>query len=174
MGFKEWLMGIPPAFEMGGGAVNVHTKLTARLKVLGEDGEYHYAKGGKRVIHNRVMTTDFVDFFVDQLQAEGATWGDFKYHACGLGVGAEVVGDSTLGTDSGITRVAGSQVETDHDTYKSVAEMTMDTTEAITEHGLFNASTSGVLMDRTLFSAINVVSGNKIEFTFEASFTAGG
>ena len=52
--------------------------------------------------------------------------------------------------------------------------MTMDATEAITEHGLFNVESGvPVLMDRTKFDAINVVSGNQIEFTFEGSFAAG-
>jgi len=161
--FKKKALG-----ALGGGVIRAHTTLTARLIV---DGEY---TDERRVVKDKMVTTAFVDFVVDQLITETSVFGDFKYHACGLGVGAEAITDTALGTDSGIARATGTQVETDHDTYKSVATMTMDTTEAITEHGIFNASTAGTLMDRTLFSAINVVSGNQIEFTFEISFTAGG
>jgi len=43
----------------------------------------------------------------------------------------------------------------------------------VTEHGLFNASSAGTLMDRTVFSAINVVNGDSIQFTYELTATAG-
>ena len=127
-----------------------------------------------RRVKDRVMTTAFVDFIVDQLQTETSEFGDFKYHQCGLGTTAENITDTGIETDTGISPATGTQTETDHDTYKSVATMTMDATEAITEHVLMSQSGAGTCMDRTKFSAINVVSGNQIEFTFEASFTAGG
>ena len=129
---------------------------------------------GRRERRHRVMTTAFVDFIVDQLQTETSEFGDFKYHQCGLGSTAENIADTAIETDTGIAPVAGTQTETDHDTYKSVATMTMDDTEAIREHVLMSQSGAGTLMDRTLFAAINVVPGNQIEFTFEGSFTAGG
>ena len=147
--------------------MTAHTKLTARKIV---DGKY---TDERRIVKDKLVTTAFVDFIVDQLIAETSVFGDFKYHEVGIGVGAEAVGDTALGTTSGIARATGTQVETDHDTYKSVGTITADATEAWTEHGLFNASTGVTLMDRTVFSAINVVSGNQVEFTFEISFTAG-
>lgn len=129
---------------------------------------------GYRRVRNRVVTTAFVDFVVDELQAETSEFGDFKYHQCGLGTTNEAVGDTGIETDTGISPATGTQTETDHDTYKSVATMTMDDTEAITEHVLMSQSGAGTCFDRTKFSAINVVSGNQIEFTFEGSFAAGG
>lgn len=128
----------------------------------------------QRVVRDKLVTTEFVDFIVDQLQTETSEFGDFKFHQCGLGVTAENITDSGIETDTGISPATGTQTETDHDTYKSVATMTMDATEAITEHVVMSQSGAGTCMDRTLFSAINVVSGNQIEFTFEISFTAGG
>ena len=129
---------------------------------------------GYRRVRNRLITTAFVDFVVDQLQAETSEFGDFKFHQCGLGTTNENITDTAIETDTGITPVAGTQTETDHDTYKSVATMTMDATEAITEHVLMSQSGAGTCFDRTEFAVINVVSGNQIEFTFEGSFTAGG
>ena len=152
----------------GGGVIKAHTCLTARLIV---DGKYTETR---RVVKDKLVTTAFVDFIVDQLQTETSEFGDFKYHQCGLGTTAENITDVAIETDTGIAPVAGTQVETDHDTYKSIATMTMDATEAIREHVVMNQSGAGVCMDRTLFAAINVVSGNQIEFTFEISFTAGG
>lgn len=129
----------------------------------------------RRVVKDRVVTTDFVDFIVDQLITETSVFGDFKYHDSGTGTNAEAVGDSVLQTPTGEALSTGTQVETDHDTYKSIATDTYAGTFAITEHGLFNHATpaSGTLMDRTKFTAINVVSGNQLEYTFEISFTAG-
>jgi len=153
---------------LGGGVINAHTTLTARKIV---DGRY---TDERRVVKDKVVTTAFVDFIVDQLQAETSEFGDFKYHQCGLGTTAESASDTGIETDTGITPVAGTQTETDHNTYKSVATMTMDDTEAITEHVIMSQSGAGTCMDRTVFSPINVVPDNQIEFTFEISFTAGG
>lgn len=158
---------------MGGGVINAHTTLTARKKELDANGVYQYTDE-RRVVKDKLVTTAFVDFVVDQLITESAEFGDFKYHQCGLGTTNEAITDTGIETDTGITPVAGTQVETDHDTYKSVATMTMDATEAITEHVVMSQSGAGTCMDRTEFAAINVVSGNQIEFTFEISFTAGG
>jgi len=131
---------------------------------------------GRRVVRDRKMTTAFVDFIVDQLQTETSVFGDFKYHDCGTGATGEEITDTIMENDTGEARSTGTQTETDHDTYKSVATDTFAGTFAITEHGLFAVVTAntGPMMDRTVFSAINVVSGNQIEFTFEGSFTAGG
>jgi hypothetical protein len=128
----------------------------------------------RRMVRNKLVTTAFVDFVVDQLQTETSVFGDFKYHENGLGTTAEAITDTAMETSTGIARATGTQTETDHDTYKSIGTITADATEAWTEHGLFNASTAGTLMDRTVHGALNVVSGNQVEYTFEISFAAGG
>lgn len=178
----------------GNGVIRAHTQLIAQKKVLTPEGERLVANGvsltelaanqpelwrpdgeARRIIRDKCVTTAFVDFIVDQLIAETSVFGDFKYHHWGTGVVAENVTDVGMGTAGAEARATGTQVETDHDTYKSVGTLTCDATgKAITEHGLFNAATSVTLMDRTVFAAINVVVGNQIEFTFEISFTAGG
>jgi len=116
----------------------------------------------RREVRDKVVTTAFVDFIVDQLQTETSVFGDFKYHDSGIGTGAEAAGDTALGTPWGGSRDTGTQTETDHDTYKSVATTTYNATKAITEHGLFNTSDTVTLMDRTKFDATNVVDTNQI------------
>uniref|UniRef100_A0A6M3LKJ8 Uncharacterized protein n=1 Tax=viral metagenome TaxID=1070528 RepID=A0A6M3LKJ8_9ZZZZ len=162
IGFNRGLLGLS--------TIIAHTCLTIRKRA----DEFSEWEPPIRIVKDKVVTTEFVDFIVDQLQTETSEFGDFKYHQCGLGVTAENVTDSGIETDTGISPATGTQTETDHDTYKSVATMTMDATEAITEHVIMSQSGAGTCMDRTVFSAINVVSGNQIEFTFEISFTAGG
>ena len=129
---------------------------------------------GWRFVRDKVVTTAFVDFVIDQLQTETSAFGDFKYHDSGTGTTAEAVGQTALVTSTAEARSTGTQTETDHDTYKSVATDTYAGSFALREHGLLNAASAGVLMDRTLFGEINVVSGNQVEFTFEFSMAAGG
>jgi hypothetical protein len=122
----------------------------------------------------RVVTTAFVTFLVDQLQTETAVFGDFKYHDSGVGATAENAADTDMGTTDGESRVTGTQTEASATVYQSVGTIAYTTTKAITEHGLFNASTGVTLMDRTVFSAINVVSGDSIQFTYSLTCSAGG
>ncbi len=131
-------------------------------------------RGSHRVIKDRVVTDDFCEFIVDQLITETSAFGNFKYHDSGTGVVAENATDSGLGTPCGEARDVGTQVEDSAKVYKSIATATYAGTFAITEHGLFNAAAAGILMDRTKFAAVNVVSGNQIEWTFTMSFTSGG
>lgn len=154
---------------LGGGVIIAHTELIARKIV---DGKYTDVR---RVVKDKVVTDAFVAFVVDQLQTETSAFGDFKYHDSGIGVGAEAAGDTALGTPWGGARTAGTQIEgATANIYKSVGTTTYNATKAITEHGLFNAASAGTLMDRTVFSAINVVDTNQIEFTFQITLTSGG
>lgn len=138
-------------------------------------------KNAHRLIRGRVVTDDFCEDIVDNLIAETSAFGDYKYHHSGKGVGAEAAADAGLGTPELDARTVGTQVEHSSKVYKSIATETFDATAAITEHGVFNTAgaggppvTGGILMDRTVFSAINVVNGNQIEWTFTITFTSGG
>ena len=121
----------------------------------------------------RVVTTAFVGFVVDQLQTETSVFGDFKYHDSGVGVTAENVANTAIETTDGESRATGTQTEGAANAYVSVGTIAYTTTKAITEHGLFNDPTAGTLMDRTVFSAINVVSGDSVQYTYTLTLTAG-
>ena len=143
---------------------------TLKAKLINLDGSVvNYG-----VIGYRQITTAFVDFVVDQLQTETAIFGDFKFHDSGVGVTAENITDTDIETTDAESRATGTQVEgASSNIYRSVGTIAYTTTKAITEHGLFNASTGVTLMDRTVFTVINVVNGNSIEFTYEITLTAG-
>lgn len=127
-----------------------------------------------RRVRDRAVTTVFVNLLVDALEAN-TNLSNFKYHASGTGTNAEAAADTALQTAIAEARDVGTQVDgASANIYKSVAVHTYAGTFAVTEHGLFDASSAGNLMDRTVFSAINVVSGDKIEFTFQITFAAGG
>lgn len=122
----------------------------------------------------RVVTTAFVSFVVDQLQTETSVFGDFKFHDSGVGTTAENITDTAMETTDAESRSTGTQTESAANAYRSVGTISYTTTKAITEHGLFNDATTGTLMDRTVFSAINVVNGDSIQFTYTLTISAGG
>jgi hypothetical protein len=121
----------------------------------------------------RVVTTAFVGFVTDQLQTETSVFGDFKYHDGGVGTTAENAADTAMETTDGESRSAGTQTESAANAYRSVGTIAYTSTKAVTEHGLFNDVAAGTLMDRTVFTAINVVSGDSIQFTYTLTLTAG-
>ena len=125
------------------------------------------------VLSRRVVTTAFVNFLAGQFQTDSTLIGDFKYHDSGVGVTAEAVGNTDIETTDGESRVTGSQ-STTNAVYTSVGTISYTTTKAITEHGLFNASTGVTLMDRSVFSAVNVVNGDSIQFTYALTVNSGG
>lgn len=127
------------------------------------------------IVGYRVVTTAFVNFMVDQLQTETSEWGDFKFHDSGVGTTAEAVGDTDIETTDGESRATGTQAEgASANIYRSVGTISYTTTKAITEHGLFSQVAGTTLMDRTVFSAINVVNGDSIQFTYDLTVSAGG
>jgi hypothetical protein len=126
------------------------------------------------VLDYRVVTTAWVNFVTDQLQTETAVFGDFKYHDAGVGVTAAAITDTTIETTDGEARATGSQTETSANVYASVGTISYTSIKAVTEHGLFNDLTVGTLLDRSVFAAINVVSGDSIQFTYSLTLTAGG
>lgn len=126
---------------------------------------------GIRRIINRKVTTAFVNDIVNTLINGSTTFNNYKYHDSGTGTNPESNSDTALQSPTGIARVVGTQqTGGSNNVYKSVAEITYNGSYAITEHGLFNASTNGTLMDRTVFSPINVMQNDKIQFTFTITF----
>lgn len=119
------------------------------------------------------VTTAFRDFEIDNLVADSTTYGDYKYHEVGTSNQAEANTDTALITTTGIARATGTQVEVSAAVYRSVATVTADTTETWQEHGIFNASTSVTLMDRSLISpTVAVVASDTVQFTYEITKTA--
>ena len=165
--------------------------MTLLEKLLGKDEKRHVIelegilsarvkRGGEKrfrdlgVIARKKVTDAFVAYLVDSLQnSTTAPMDVFKYHDSGVGVGAENKTDTALGTPCGDSRDEGTQEEgATGNIFKSVATHTYDETLAITEHGLFSAASAGTLMDRSVFSAINVVDTDQIEFTYQLTCTS--
>jgi hypothetical protein len=112
------------------------------------------------------LATDFFDGSTDCTV--------FDFHDAGTGVGAEAVGNTTLGTPWGGARVSGTASNPAGGQYRTIGTITFNANFAITEHGLFSASSGGTLWDRTVFSAINVANTDAIQFTYTLTINSGG
>jgi hypothetical protein len=97
-----------------------------------------------------------------------------SYVAWGTGAGTAGATDTTLFTETG-TRTAGTSTQqttsVTNDTYQVIGTMTAGGTLAITNAGLFDASSSGNLFVKGDFSTINLSSGDSIQFTFKTQFS---
>lgn len=111
---------------------------------------------------NPELVEDGEELIVDLLESS-----TYKYVDSGTGTTAPTKADTGLQTPCGEARDAGTQSEgTSASIYKVVATHTYAGTFAITEAGVFDSVSAGILFIRGTFSAINVGSGDKIEFTF--------
>lgn len=133
------------------------------------------------LLSTKVVTDAGVAYIVDDWDGGANTIDLFNYHGCGTGVGAEAAGDTALGTESttalnpNSTRATGTKSQPSANVMRSVGTLTFDAGAAITEHGIFTQSATGggTLLDRSVFSAINVVSGDSIQFTYDLTLTSG-
>lgn len=145
-----------------------------------------FGYGGERVIElgllgRKVMTTTGMGFIVDAFQ-DLVELEDMKYHGLGTGSGAEAAADTALGTEltteyTGNVRATGTTTEFSATAYQTVGANTLDGTPgaALREHGVFSqaATGGGVLLDRTVFAAVTLVSGDEFESDYRGTFTAG-
>ena len=93
----------------------------------------------------------------------------FKFHDSGIGITAAANTDTAIQTPPSPqpARVSGAGTTPGAtNIYQTVATIAYTGTNAITEWGLFSALTSGTLWDRRVFSAINVASGDSVQFTY--------
>jgi hypothetical protein len=85
--------------------------------------------------------------------------------AIGTGTSTPGASDTTLGTQTGRVSLSGSVVSTNTITY--TATFPAGTGDgAITEAGIFNASSGGTMLCRTTFPVVNKASGDTIAITW--------
>lgn len=130
----------------------------------------------------RVVTTAGVNFIVDAFQ-NSVEVEILKYHAIGTGTNAEASGDTALQTELTTqynpdnTRATGSLTEgASANIFRSVGTNAVDSNVAITEHAVMSqaATGGGTCLDRSVFSAYNLVSGDSLQSTYDLTFSAGG
>lgn len=171
---------------LGVKAAKMLTKLTGiptmtsklNLVIVNNDGvEVDYGTVGYKVVTDAGVGA-IVDAFQNTFEVE-----NFNYHGIGTDNTAEDAGDTALGTELTTeynpdnTRATGSQGEgASANIYQTVGTNTVDSAVAIVEHGIFSqaATGGGILLDRTVFSVINLSNGDSLQSTYELTVNSGG
>jgi hypothetical protein len=124
------------------------------------------------LVSEQTITNAFLAALVDAMQAESGALDGYKYHQTGTGTTSPTASDTALETAVG-SRVAGSQQEgSTVYVYRSVASLSYASAANITEWGLFDALTSGNMLDHATFTAVPVSSGQTIQWTYDLTFAA--
>jgi hypothetical protein len=149
-------------------------------------GLVYISHDGKRTnygtVSRKVVTDAGVAFIVDAFQGS-VELENMKYHGLGTGTTAEAASQTALVTElttqynPNNTRATGSTTEgASANIYRTVGTNTVDGAAAVTEHGVFDQASNagGVMLDRSVFSAVNLASGDSLQSTYELTCTSGG
>jgi hypothetical protein len=145
-------------------------KAQLTLQVVHQDGSL----GETRQIKNLIVNAG-ENFLVDAWQ-NSVELETMKFHGIGTGATAAAEGDTALQTELTTqynpdnTRATGSLGEgAGTNVFRTVGTNTVDATVAITEWGLFTqaATGGGTIWSRTVFSAINLSSGDSLQTTYD-------
>ncbi len=135
-------------------------KLTGELRITVTNPEGNVKQ--EVVVPNLVVTVG-KNFIASRMKDATAT--AMTHMAIGSGTTAAAAGDTTLGTELGRVALTSTTVTANAVAY--VATFPAGTgTGAVTEAGLFNASSAGTLLCRTVFSVINKGAADTLGITW--------
>ena len=140
--------------------INDSIKVTGELKLTltRPDGNVKH----EVIIPNLVVTTG-KNYIASRMKDASAT--AMSHMAVGTGSTAAAAGNTALGTETGRVALTSTTVSTNNVAY--VATFPAGTgTGALTEAGILNASSSGTLLCRTVFSVINKASADTLGITW--------
>lgn len=115
-------------------------------------------------VPNLVVTTG-KNFIASKIVATTNSPVSMTHMAIGTGAVSPAAGDLTLGTEGGRQLLTGSTVTNNTITFTSSFPAGSGT-GAVTEAGIFNASSSGTMLCRTTFPAVNKAAGDTIAITW--------
>jgi hypothetical protein len=150
--------------------LNIGNSCELSLTVFRADGKV-YPLG---VVCRRMVTdvgAQYIrDSFMNTVELEA-----MNAHGIGTTSTAESAADTALGGEVE-TRVSGTQSTPAANQYRSTGTITATATRAIVEHGLFNSTTvsGSKLFDRSVFSVVNLSSGDSIQCQYTVTIPSGG
>ena len=135
--------------------INDGLKLTGKLKI---------ALNGETVQEvNNLVVTDGKEYVASRMK--DATTTAMSHMAIGSGSTAAAAGDSSLGTELGRVALTSTSVSGAVVTYTATFGAGTGT-GAVTEAGILNASSSGDLLCRTVFSVVNKGASDSMTITW--------
>lgn len=140
--------------------INDSIEVTGELKLTLTRPDGHVKH--EVIIPNLVVTTG-KNYIASRIKDASAT--AMTHMAIGTGSTAAAASDTALGSEAGRVALTSTTVSTNNIAY--VATFAAGTgTGAITEAGILNASSSGTLLCRTVFSVINKGSADTLGITW--------
>jgi hypothetical protein len=144
--------------------------LTGRLTIVlkGADGKVKET----RDIKNLVVNTGLGHITARMV---GTSQGVMSHMGLGAGTSAAAAGDTALGSPLGSRKAFDSATRSGSNNESIVYITTFDpgeATGAVTEAGIFNASTSGVMLCRTVFSVVNKGASDTLQITWTVTLSA--
>jgi hypothetical protein len=91
--------------------------------------------------------------------------------AWGTGAGTAGKTDTTLFTEAAEARVSTAQTQPSANINQFKATMTSASAQTITNAGIFDAASSGNMLQKSDFAGIALANGDKIEFTFQITWS---
>jgi hypothetical protein len=130
------------------------------IQHFGADGELK----GERQVKNLVVTTG-KNYIASKMVATTNSPVSMTHMAIGTGSTTPAAANTALGSQTGRVSLSGSSVSSNAITY--TATFPAGTGDgAITEAGIFNASSGGTMLCRTTFPVVNKASGDTIAVTW--------
>lgn len=142
-----------------------------RIQVFNKNGELKHDTGWLK----NLITNAGLAGLASRTNGDGSE-AAFTYLAVGTGTTAAAAGDTTLETeitDSGLARAAGTASRTTttvtNDTARLTKTFSVTGTKAVTEIGILNAASTGTLLCRQVFTAVNVQNGDSLAVTYDVA-----
>ena len=146
---------------------NESLKLKGRVGIVVKDKDGNVKE--TRQAENLVVDTG-LDYIASRMKDAAAT--AMTHMGLGTGTTSAAAGDTALETPAGSRELLDSTTVTDNTiTYVSDFEAG-DVTGAITEAGIFNAASSGTMLCRVTFSAVNLTSSDSISVNWTITLSA--
>lgn len=144
-------------------------KGSVHVQLIGPDGKVKQ----EHTNHNLIVTVGKT-FLATYLTPSGHGADFFDYMGLGTGTASPTSGDTALQTElvgGGYSRQSGTVTSSSNVWQNVVSFAPGNGTGAITEAGLFSASTSGTMFARQVFSAYNKAAGDTLTITWTVTFS---
>jgi len=144
---------------------------TLYAKVFNPDGTLKCDHG---LVSVREVTAAFAKRLVDAMVTSGDIVDNFQYHKMGAGSTAETDTETALAAQQ-VGATSGTQTHgTSSQIFQTVGTITAGSAYGCREHGIFNASTGGILLDRSVVTAIDLNTDDVVTWTYNLTINAGG
>ena len=142
------------------------------LKLRGDVALVLRAKDGnikdERLIEKLIVDTG-LNFICDRMKDDETA---MTHMALGSGSTAAAAGDTTLGSQLGSREALDSSTVTNNQIVYVSSFEAGDATGAVTEAGIFNASSGGTMLCRTVFSVVNKADDDTLTVNWTITLTA--